>query len=150
MKRPEVKAKITGKKRPDFSAYLRTLTGSKNPNFGNHSPFSEEHKKNISIAITNWHKRQKEISMELLKPEITPETRQVLLTEQDKIKIALQRLESQRLQKIKEFELESANRPKEKINNNFGMKMCINSGKLIKCKKNKAFCSNWNFCHKEK
>ena len=151
MKRPEVKAKIIGRKRPDLSARLRTLTGSKNPNFGNHTKFSESHKHNISIAITNWHKRSKEIFDELLKPEIKPETRQILLTEQEKIKIAITKLEKQRLEKLAKEREEDSKKPKEKEKSlkRFNMILCFRENKLIKCKKTKIMCRDWQFCHKK-
>lgn len=127
MKRPEVKAKITGISRPDFSAYLRTLTGQKNPNFKNKSQIIPEP------------------FIEIVKPKIKP-----ILSFEEQKKIAIGRLESQRLQKITEFEESIKNRPKEKSRNNFGMVMCIIDGKFIKCKKSKAFCSHYDFCHSKK
>lgn len=115
-------------------------------NKGKH--WSEETKRKISISKKEyWEERRKAISVELLKPDITPEIKQVLITEQDKIAIALQRLEEQRKAKIEIFQKEVENRKEEKIKRPFGYIMCISEGKFIQCKKPKAFCSHWEFCH---
>lgn len=129
---PEIQEKLkiaNSHPRPD-------LKGKKRP----------EHSENMKKA---WERRNK-ISKELLKPEITPEIKQILLTEQDKITIALQRLETQRLQKIKEFELESAKRPKEKSNKpKFGHIMCMIENRVLKKCPN-TICKHYKYCHKDK
>lgn len=71
MKRPEVKAKIIGRKRPDFSEFNKTRTGSKNPNFGNHTLFSQKHKERISEGLKKYHQRKKQEQIKPL-PSMVP------------------------------------------------------------------------------
>lgn len=136
MKRPEVKAKIIGRKRPDFSVYLAKLNKT------------EKHKEKCKIALQKYYNRNVK---ELLKPDLTSEIKQVLLSEQEKCKIAIQRLETQRLARIAKEKIEDAKnpKPKEKSIKAFGQILCYRENKYIKCKKMKISCSDWSFCHKK-
>jgi hypothetical protein len=62
------------------------------------------------------------------------------------------KLEAQRQAKIEQYNLEEAKKPQEPTPrlNIFGRILCLKEGKYIKCKKPKAFCSQWEFCHKSK
>jgi hypothetical protein len=147
-------------KRPHLTIRNSEQIGSKNPMYGKR-PWNFE---TLGICKPNsgtfkkgriaWNKKiQVQIPEPIEIPIIKPIPSMIpnpVLSEEDKIKIALGRLESRRLQKAKEFELEFANRPKEKTRNNFGMVMCVLEGKFIRCKKHRNFCSNWEFCHKVK
>jgi len=97
--------------------------------------------------LAKWHS-----TYEKNHTEIKIEIRPVILSEQEKCRIAIERLENRRLERIEKEKLEEDNKPKliEKTGHRFGMLMCIIDGRLIKCKKPKQFCSHWDFCHRGK
>lgn len=96
-------------------------------------------KKGLQVA---WNKGIRTISnielVEITKPILSP---------LDPQKVAIGRLEEQRLARVEAYKIEVANRPKEITHNN-RYKICITEGKFIDCKKQKSFCSYWEFCHK--
>jgi hypothetical protein len=119
--------------------------------------FPDEWKENIRQGELNYQKRKKEIPRELPKPieipklEIKPEIQipitPTILSEQEKISIALSRLEAQRLSKVAEYEAKP--KPKEivKKESTFGLRKCIKTEKVIKCVLHRVSCRDYTLCH---
>ncbi len=70
-----------------------------------------------------------------------------VLSEEDKLKAVFKKMEAQRQLKIASYKVEESKEPVKKMRM-FNKILCLKEGKYIKCKKPKAFCSQWEFCHR--